>query len=212
MITSEQEKRKIEQGLEKEKISHFDLIQKIKALKEEKNKLEQEKDILEKKHQDILEKERIIEKQIEIISAKEKETVNEKQRRQIERERREAGKRREQTENERWDIEVQKEQLLKKINEIERLYQLNLTRVKQEKEGEKEESRRETLKRIKQEPSEIFGREEKPSEEKIIFRPLPQKPSFSQKVWVRALLLGLVIALFGILLTFWYWYLYIHIK
>ncbi len=39
-----------------------------------------------------------------------------------------------------------------------------------------------------------------------MIRPLPQKPSWHQKIWVRVLAFGLVLVVLAGLSTFWYWY------
>ena len=147
-----------------------------------------------------------------MIEIKEKEATEEKIRRQMERERREAEKRRAEIENERWDLDSKKEELKQKIANIEGLYQSTLLKIEREKEGEKEEERMENLRRIKEEPSELFKKQEGTNGEKIIFRPLPQKPSWQEKVWARALLLALTIGIIGLLFTFWFWYLTIYNK
>jgi peptidoglycan hydrolase-like protein with peptidoglycan-binding domain len=71
-----------------------------------------------------------------------------------------------------------------------------------ESEGPKKEKVKPQIKKERQKPA--------PQKPIRMIRPLPQKPSWHQKIWVRVLIFGLVLVLLAGLSTFWYWYLVIR--
>jgi len=71
-----------------------------------------------------------------------------------------------------------------------------------EKPGEKPEKLK-PLQILKKIPKPAFGK----SFLKKIPEPTFRRPSFTQKLWIRIVLTLLVLALIGIVVTFWYWYL-----
>jgi len=91
-----------------------------------------------------------------------------------------------------------------------------------------EEKRKEIFKRLRT-PTSIYNKikenvkdyKEKESKEKVvpkklgskeIIRVVPKKPSFREKLWVRALIVAATLVILAGILTFWYWYFKIRIS
>jgi len=76
--------------------------------------------------------------------------------------------------------------------------------------SEEVKRREEFLKRLGmkkgKKPKEEIPTPLKIKEKEVIFRPLPQKPSFKQKLWVRVLIALFLLGILAAIFTFWYWY------
>ena len=108
------------------------------------------------------------------------------------------------------EIEEQKEKELK-IQKIEEAQEMERVKEMRRKELEEaEEKKKADAQRIEGEVKRMDLK--KPVEEgagdapKVVFRPLPKKPSMFEKVWVRAAAIILLIALMSFVIGFWYWY------
>jgi len=85
---------------------------------------------------------------------------------------------------------------------------------KEVQEREKKEQQEQKEKEVKKVPPSqpappITSPPQKPIE---IIRPVPKKPSFREKLWVRVSIFSLVLVLLAAVSTFWYWYLVIRVQ
>jgi hypothetical protein len=166
-----------------------------------------QKDIIKLREAEVLtERERIAGLKTEEEAKREREKMEELKREELERKKAEEeaemikeimikAKEKEREEREEEERKMKEKMLEERRLERERAWQME------------EEERKKLLERLraKEVPKEEKKFPEK-TEEVLVPRPIPKRPSLIEKIFIRVLVLLVLFGFFGLLFTFWYWY------
>ncbi len=108
------------------------------------------------------------------------------------------------------DSEIEKEEVAKEIEKPKEPKKevpspSDFRELEKQKLIEQEERRKELLGRLKS-PLEVQSRDNVLPKPKDLVKQLPKKPSGTEKIWLRILIVGFIVIVLTAILTFWYWY------